>query len=149
MSWKDDEDFTNKLRRYVGVSRREGLPILYALTNSRDDLDYLWDRSYPRNTVWKKWFVTPEELKTLERLPAHSRILLDYMVAERAAYYWGLDSSIFSWTIAASRRRAGRLAFTCPDFAVKPPKGVAFVDDWSELYGTLEGHEEMAMAVWP
>lgn len=149
MSWKDDDDFDNKLRRYVGVSKREGLPILYALTDSRDDLDYLWDRSYPRNTVWKKWFVTPEELDILEKLPSHTRALLDYMIAERATYFFGLDTSILSWTIAASRKRAGRLTATCPEFATKLPKGAAFVDNWSELYGSLECNEEMATAVWP
>lgn len=126
---------------------KQPVPAIYVASGNLTSIKMFAETLKPTPVVDKFSLLSSEDAATLKSMTWDQQGQVDYIVLTRASLYMGMADSLFSMSIASSRRAATKSG-TCGEVP-KPEKGITYDDGLSLVVGvSYSGNQEPAY-FWP
>jgi hypothetical protein len=126
---------------------KQPVPVIYVATGNLTSIKMFAERVEPTPVVDKFSLLSSEDATTLKSMTWDQQGQVDYLVLTRASLYLGMVDSLFSMSIASSRRAATKSG-TCGEVP-EPEKDITYGDGLSIVVGKSRAPNQEPAYYWP
>jgi hypothetical protein len=139
--------YEKQVELYQKYLAKQPAPVIYVASGNLTSIKMFAERVKPTPVVDKFSLLSSEVTATLKSMTWDQQGQVDYLVLTRASLYMGMVDSLFSLSIASSRRAASK-AGACGE-VLEPENDIAYADGLSIVIGKSRDPVNEPGHFWP